>query len=565
MKTFTSFLLLVFCLSVSAQENIPDYLIKKGYGDKNTWAIIIANEDYQSYSEEYTENEELAIYQAERFQQMLVKRAGVPRENIIFYPDATNTHIKLAIAKLQKTLSSNSKLIFYYRGKTFQNNSKGELFLVPIDSDGEETFFMFGLEDLQKRLGSLEITSVDIFIDALTDNTSSTLCILNDGFVKVSEGIAKYKNLVTYEVNPPVEKADIVQPSVNVITNKPEIEVSTPGIAGSQTYESTVLISGNIESECPIEIVAVSGEEASYREDGSYTARVNLSEGENNISVEVRNCAGWSRINIIITKLSTTPEPVNDKPEFDPNQIGESSLLKQTGKNIALLIGINKYKDGIMPDLFYPLRDAASIREVLISHYAFDTANVIFLKNPEKKTIIGTLDSLSKVLKPEDSFLLFYAGHGSWDEKSRMGYWLPSDAAARIIDNWIMNSIITGFMSVIPAKHVLVIADACFGGSIFRTRAIIPKEEKTITDLYGKSSRKAMTSGDMTEVPDESIFLKYFLQKLEENSENYISSEKLFSKVKPQVENIIDLIPQFGIIKNSGDEGGDYIFFKTKE
>ena len=74
-----------------------------------------------------------------------------------------------------------------------------------------------------------------------------------------------------------------------------------------------------------------------------------------------------------------------------------------------------------------------------------------------------------------------------------------------------------------------------------------------------------MTSGDLTEVPDESVFLKYFLQKLEENNEKYISSEKLFFEVKPQVENLIDQIPQFGIIKNSGDEGGDYIFFKKKE
>jgi len=559
MKTFTSFLLLVFCLSISAQENISDYLIKKGYGDKNTWAIIIANEDYQSYSEGYTENVELAIYQAERFQQMLIKQAGVPRENIIFYPDATNTHIKLAIAKLQKILSSNSKLIFYFRGKTFNSDARGELFLVPVDSDGEETFFMFGLEDLRKRLGNLKIASVDIFIDALPDKSSGTLCILDNGFVK-SEGTSKYKNQFTYVVNPPVTKSDFVQLPVNAITQKAEIKVSTPDIKASQTYESTVLISGYIESVCPIEVVAVSGEEASYREDGTYTARVNLSNGENNISVEVR-----SRINIIITKLSEPSESVSDKPEFDPNQIGESSLLKQAGKNIALLIGISKYKDGIMPDLFYPLRDAASIREVLISHYAFEPANVIFLRNPEKITIIGTLDSLSKVLKPEDSFLMFYAGHGSWDEKSRMGYWLPSDAAARIIDNWIMNSIITGFMSVIPAKHILVIADACFGGSIFRTRAFMPEEEKTITDLYGKSSRKAMTSGDMTEVPDESIFLKYFLQKLEENSENYISSEKLFFEVKPQVESIIDLIPQFGIIKNSGDEGGDYIFFRKEE
>jgi hypothetical protein len=160
---------------------------------------------------------------------------------------------------------------------------------------------------------------------------------------------------------------------------------------------------------------------------------------------------------------------------------------------------------------------------------------------------------------------MFYAGHGSWDEKSHMGFWLPADAASQVFDNWIMNSTITGFMSEIEAKHILVIADACFGGSIFRTRAFIPPEEKSIEDLFDKSSRKAMTSGDLTEVPDESIFVKYFLQKLAENTGDYISSEKLFFEIKPQVADVVDLIPQFGIIKNAGDQGGDYIFFKKKE
>ena len=75
MKIIISFFVLLLCLPVSAQEKVSDYLIKKGSDDKNTWAIIIANEDYQSYSEGYIENEELAIYQAERFQQMLIKQA----------------------------------------------------------------------------------------------------------------------------------------------------------------------------------------------------------------------------------------------------------------------------------------------------------------------------------------------------------------------------------------------------------------------------------------------------------------------------------------------------------
>jgi hypothetical protein len=563
MKNLFSFFFLFVFFSVSAQENISDYLTKKGSGGKNTFAVIIANEDYQSYSDGYTENEELAIYQAERFEQMLIKQVGIPKENITFYPDAINTHIKLAIAKLQKILTPNSKIIFYFRGKTFQSDPEGELFLVPIDSDGQETFFMFGLEDLRKRLGSLNVSSVDIFIDALPDKSSGTLAILENGFVKLSSPPPVYKNMIAYRVKPPVAKPEQVQPPSYAFAKKPEIKIVTPD-QSTETYGSNVLVSGKITSECPIQVVAVNGEEAGFREDGSFIARVVLEEGENNIAVEAKNCVGWTRDIILVTKLSLPVDSAQVEPAIDSLQMSESSIMKSAGKNYALLIGISKYQDGVMPDLFYPIKDASKIKEVLISHYAFDPKNVIFLQNPVKAIIIKTLDSLNRILKPEDSFLMFYAGHGTWDEKTRMGYWLPSDAAARVLDNWIMNSIITNYISVIPAKHTLIIADACFAGSIFRTRAFIPPEEKTIAELFGKSSRKAMTSGDMTEVPDESIFLRYFLKKLEDNTENYVSSEKLFFDVKPQVVNDANLIPQFGIIKNSGDEGGDFIFFKKQ-
>jgi hypothetical protein len=71
-----------------------------------------------------------------------------------------------------------------------------------------------------------------------------------------------------------------------------------------------------------------------------------------------------------------------------------------------------------------------------------------------------------------------------------------------------------------------------------------------------------MTSGDLTEVPDESIFVKNFILLLSENKESYLPSEKLFFGIKPKVVSSADLIPQFGIIKNAGDQGGDFIFFK---
>jgi len=73
-----------------------------------------------------------------------------------------------------------------------------------------------------------------------------------------------------------------------------------------------------------------------------------------------------------------------------------------------------------------------------------------------------------------------------------------------------------------------------------------------------------MTSGTLTEVPDRSSFTRYLLDRLNENEEMYLSSEQLFSSFRIAVINNSDAIPQYGEIRNVGDEGGDFIFLRKK-
>jgi hypothetical protein len=558
MKSITGFLLLLTTLSLSGQNKINDFLSSRGYG-KNTFAIIVANEDYQSYATDWVENEELAINQAERFQQYLIKKLGVPPENISFFPDAVNTHIKLAITKLQRKIPADSKLIFYYRGKSYADTTTGEIFLVPVDVSDNETFFMFGLNDLCKRLKTINSASTDVFIDCLPGVKSGLRCILENGVEKAPAPLAGVSNLELFNISASQQPAP-AKKVVNLSAMPAEIIITEPATKIVETKDLSVVIQGRIKSDCDVEVISVKGQEAHQLPDGSFLARVNLEEGENKIAVEVKNCAGWSRDYIsFITPVKPEVEGEEEMP--DTTATGE---IKFTGKNYAVIIGISKYRDPIMPDLFYPIKDAMKVKEVLIANYTFDPKNVFLLQNPVREKILSTFDSIGRILTDEDNLLIFYAGHGTWDEKTSMGYWMPSDAAAKNFDNWLMNSIITSYASQCKAKHTLIIADACFGGSIFRTRAFKPEVEKTDSELFNKMSKKAMTSGDLTEVPDVSVFVQNFISYLLENKDEYLSSEKLFFNIKSKVVNAIDLIPQFGIIKNAGDQGGDYIFIRKK-
>jgi hypothetical protein len=215
-----------------------------------------------------------------------------------------------------------------------------------------------------------------------------------------------------------------------------------------------------------------------------------------------------------------------------------------------------------LPNLENPIRDAESLYNILVSQYLFDPENVMLLKNVARVDINNALDMLVQRITPEDNLLIFYAGHGWWDEKVNIGYWLPADAKRTMKAEWFRNSTLCDYIKEINSKHTLLITDACFGGSIFKTRSISLEASKAIQMLYDLPSRKAMTSGTVSEVPDQSSFIKYLVERLRENKEKCISSEQLFASFRIAVINNSDVIPQYGEIKNVGDEGGDFIFIR---
>jgi len=233
-------------------------------------------------------------------------------------------------------------------------------------------------------------------------------------------------------------------------------------------------------------------------------------------------------------------------------------------RNFALIIGNQQYDDPQISELDEPLKDATELYNTLTQQYNFEAENVILLKNETKEKIIGTLHELRSRVTPTDNLLIFYAGHGFWDEGMGVGYWLPKDARKDNPVNWIPNTELTNYLGAIKTKHTLLITDACFSGGIFKTRAAF-NSSYAIEMLYQLNSRKAITSGTYKNVvPDQSVFFQYLIKNLKENTNEYLSAEELFSKMKIAVINNSENVPQYGTIQNVGDEGGDFIFIRRK-
>lgn len=298
--------------------------------------------------------------------------------------------------------------------------------------------------------------------------------------------------------------------------------------------------------------VFINTQNVNLSDEGAFVYKLKLFPGENIVSV-----VAMDQSNNLVRRdfiIDFTDEPL---------AVIQDGLLG--GTNYALLIGIDKYDDPDLYDLDNPIQDAKSLYNVLINDYMFDQKDVFMLKNATRIDIINALDDLSEKISSDDNLLIFYAGHGWWDENAKIGYWLPSDAEKNSKAAWFRNSTLCDYLKEIRSKHTLLIADACFAGGIFKTRKAFADAPVAINKLYELPSRKAMTSGTLTEVPDHSAFVEYLVDRLEENKEKYLSSEQLFSSFRIAVINNSDAIPQYGEIKGVGDEGGDYIFIRKEK
>jgi len=332
-----------------------------------------------------------------------------------------------------------------------------------------------------------------------------------------------------------------------------EIEIITPELRGFKKAENQnkypvlnkkgVEVIVNVKGGYGQKNVDINGSKATQYANGQYHKQVKLVTGENiiDISVEDKNN---DKINKQIKVVCTY------QYDIDVNN----------GKYYALLIGVNDYNDESFVDLDRPLTDAIKLKKSLIKNYTFKEAQISLLENPTKELIKDEFERLAKKINKEDNLLIFYAGHGVWNDNSKIGYWLPSNANSLETDNWLKNSTLIKYINGISSKHTLLISDACFSGSIFKTRSLGGTALVAYNKLYKLKSRKGMTSGTLKTVPDVSVFFEVLLKRLEENKDKYLPAAKLFNNMRDAILNNSSNVPQYGNLTGLDDEGGEFIF-----
>ena len=234
------------------------------------------------------------------------------------------------------------------------------------------------------------------------------------------------------------------------------------------------------------------------------------------------------------------------------------------GKQWLFVVGIDQYQDARFPDLRCAVGDAKAVKSVCTERYLFDEAVELYNEQATRRAIIARLRDLAERAEPNDSLLIYYAGHGHLDRVLSTGFWIPHDGRKDDDSTWVANDRIRRYLSqrTIKAKHILLVSDSCFAGDFFAgSRTIQPIADPYARRAYSKTSRQAMTSGDLEPVAD-GPFARFFVRALRENRKPYLTPTSVFERITDGVGlATVKQTPLMGYIGGTDSERGQFVFF----
>ena len=180
---------------------------------------------------------------------------------------------------------------------------------------------------------------------------------------------------------------------------------------------------------------------------------IDIIAGENEVSI-----AAFNGGNTVQSYMKTVNFNVNIAPS-DPHLY-------------ILAVGVDRYKDNAA-SLKYAVKDANDLAEKLKAQSAtlYKPQNIHYKiltnKDVTKTNIADTIDKLSSVIKPRDSFILFVAGHGVLLQNQY--YILTHDFNGSVSDDsTISSNEIVEMSKKIKSLFQLLIFDTCHAGGMDR-------------------------------------------------------------------------------------------------
>lgn len=179
---------------------------------------------------------------------------------------------------------------------------------------------------------------------------------------------------------------------------------------------------------------------------------------------EIDAIAGENEVSVAAFNGSNTVQSYMKTINFHSNAKSEDPHL------YILSVGIDQYRDNAV-NLKYAVKDAKDLEEKLKLQSAtlYNPRNIHYMvltdKDATKTTITDKINELAKMIKPQDSFILFVAGHGVLLQNQY--YMLTHDFDGSVSDeSMISSNEIVDMSKKIKSLSQLFIFDTCHAGGV---------------------------------------------------------------------------------------------------
>ena len=254
--------------------------------------------------------------------------------------------------------------------------------------------------------------------------------------------------------------------------------------------------------------------------------------------------------------------------------MGASALyLPKYVESRALIIGINSYQH--VSPLIHACNDAKAVAQMLVDQFIFPKKNIELLldANATRDSILRAYLSFanSEVIGTDDRILVFFAGHGHTlsGRRGETGFLVPVDGKPDDLASLIRWDQLTLNADLVPAKHMLFLMDACYGGLALTRTTIPPGSMRFLKDMLQRYARQVLTAGKPDEAVADSggtraghsIFTSYLLDGMEGAAVptgGILTGHGLMAYVHDKVGTDVHSrqTPHFGFF----DGDGDFIF-----
>lgn len=184
----------------------------------------------------------------------------------------------------------------------------------------------------------------------------------------------------------------------------------------------------------------------------------------------------------------------------------------------AILVGVWDYENPNL-QLDAPPNDLKLMKEMLAAHGVSEERSHI-LTNPNKRQIQRKFRELSRRLKPSDSFLFYFSGHGT-QIIDRLGTFpgdeaegrypdrndealLPVDANLASPETYLLDDELNVLLQEFPTREIVCIIDTCYSGDILREIRLGRPKGAPVTDTPSESLHQTPIVSHTEDILDES-------------------------------------------------------------